>query len=122
MELEMTKYLVSVSAALLTAGLLAAPAAAQTKSTPPATKMSQAQCTSLWNKLDAAKSGSVSETASASYVTDFKSVDTNSDGKLSQAEFTAGCGKGLVHDTASTGAGSGASGSGASGSGTAPKK
>ena len=38
--------------------------------------------------------------------------DTNSDGKLTQAEFQAGCDKGLVQGTASTGSGAGTNGSG----------
>jgi EF hand domain-containing protein len=103
----MTKSATSV-AALLFASLLASPSMAQT--TPPpsgAIKLSAAQCSALWNKLDASKSGSVTQAAASSYVADFKAVDTNNDGKLSQAEFTAGCNKGLVHDTASSGAGSG---------------
>ena len=101
-------------AALLLASLLASPSMAQTTSAPKtpapsgAIKLSAAQCTALWNKLDASKSGSVTQAAASSYVADFKSVDTNNDGKLSQAEFTAGCNKGLVHDTASSGAATGA--------------
>jgi hypothetical protein len=50
----------------------------------------------------------VSEAQAKSYVTDFKSVDANSDGKLSQAEFQSGCDKGQVHGSATTGPGSGA--------------
>jgi hypothetical protein len=81
-----------------------------------ATKMTQAECQSLWNRLDSAKSGSVTEAQAQAYVTDFKAVDANSDGKLSQAEFNAGCNKGQVHGTATTGPGSGTNGA------TAPKK
>jgi hypothetical protein len=82
---------------------------------PGATKMTQAECQSLWNRLDSAKSGSVTQAQAQANVTDFKAVDANSDGKLSQAEFNAGCNKGQVHGTATTGPGSGTSG-------TAPKK
>jgi hypothetical protein len=80
-------------------------------------KMTQAECQSLWNRADAGKSGSVSEAQAKAYVTDFKAVDANSDGKLSQTEFQAGCDKGQVHSSATTGPGSGTGGPA-----TAPKK
>ena len=109
----MTKLLTSVSAAVLCGMFVAVPAMAQTSPAPGGSmKLTQAQCTSVWNKLDAAKSGSVTMAAAQPHVTDFKAVDTNNDGKLSQTEFTAGCDRGLIHETASTGPGSG----------TAPKK
>jgi hypothetical protein len=70
--------------------------------------MSRADCTAAWTKLDASKTGSVSQSQAQGVVTDFKAADTNNDGKLSQAEFVAACEKGLV--TASTGTGSGGRG------------
>jgi hypothetical protein len=76
-----------------------------------ATKMSQAECQSLWNKLDAGKSGSVTSAQAQPHVTDFKTVDTNNDGKLSQTEFQAGCDKGQIKGSATTGPGTGAPGS-----------
>jgi hypothetical protein len=95
-------------------GLLGGAAFAQTKSpstsaspTTGATKMSQAECAALWNRVDSGKSGNLSETQLKPYVTNFKALDTNSDNKVSQSEFQAGCEKGLVHSSASTGAGSG---------------
>ena len=67
-------------------------------------KMTQVQCDAVWMKADSTKTGSVSPAQSQSYVTDFKGADTNSDGKLTKAEFTAACDKGLVHEaSASTG-------------------
>jgi hypothetical protein len=77
---------------------LAMPALAQTTAPGPA-KMSQAECTAAWTKLDAAKSGNVSQAQAQGTVTDFKAADTNGDGKLTQAEFTAACNKGLVTAT-----------------------
>lgn len=70
-------------------------------------KISSAECQALWGRLDNAKSGNVSEAQSKPFVTSFRAVDANSDGKLTQAEFESGCTKGLVSATASSGAGSG---------------
>jgi hypothetical protein len=50
-------------------------------------------------------------------VSDFKAADTNGDGKLTQAEFTAACNKGLV-----TAAGSTTGSRGMTGSDTQPPK
>jgi hypothetical protein len=99
---------------------LAMPALAQTSMPKSgALKMSQAECTAAWTKLDASKSGSISQVQAQGVVTDFKAADMNNDGKLTQAEFIAACNKGLV--TASTSSGSG--GRGMTGSEpTTPKK
>ena len=84
----------SILAAAIVA--LAVPAVAQTTPGSGAAKMSAAECTAAWNKLDAAKAGSVAQAQAQDTVTDFKAADANSDGKLTQAEFTAACNKGLV--------------------------
>jgi len=71
--------------------VLAGPAWSQT--------MSQAEvaaCNTSWTKLEGNKTGSISQTQAKSAVKDFNSVDTNKDGKLTQAEFTEACRKGLV--------------------------
>jgi hypothetical protein len=81
---------------------LAVPALAQTTPGSGAAKMSSAECSAAWTKLDAAKAGSVSQAQAQGTVTDFKAADANSDGKLTQAEFTAACGKGLVTAAGST--------------------
>lgn len=72
-----------------------------------AAKMTSAECQSLWGTLDSSKAGNVTEAQAKPYVTSFQAVDTNGDGKLTQAEFEAGCSSGLVSSTASSGAGSG---------------
>ena len=76
--------------------------------------MTAADCQTLWDRLDATKAGSVTETQAKPYVASFASVDADKDGKLSLSEFKAGCDNGTVRATASTGAGSGAT--------TAPKR
>jgi hypothetical protein len=51
-------------------------------------------------------------------VTDFTSVDTDKDGKITNAEFMKGCSSGHVRRTSSaSGTGSSGSGTGSSGSG-----
>ena len=92
--------ILSFAAALAVAGT----AFAQT--TPPAgtgTKMSAADCTSLWSRLDASKSGSLTESQVKDAVPNFKSADTNNDGKLSQSEFSTACTKGDVISRGLTG-------------------
>lgn len=74
-------------------------------------KLSKAECSNIWGRADAGASGSISSAQAQSYVSDFNKVDANADGKLTSAEFLAGCQKGRVHDSASSGAGEGASGS-----------
>jgi uncharacterized membrane protein YgcG len=81
-------------------------------------KMTQAECESMWNRADSARSGSLSQTQAQSHVTNFSTVDTDSDGKLSRAEFLAGCDKGLVQSSASTGGGTGSGGSSGMSGGT----
>jgi len=102
-------------------GLLSGAAVAQTqpKSTSPggATKMSQAECAALWNRVDSGKAGNLTENQVKAYVKDFNALDTNGDKKISQSEFQAGCDKGLVQSTAATGAGTGSMAPGGS---TAP--
>ena len=83
------------TAALVAGFLLGAPAQAA--------KMSTAECQSLWSKLDTAKSGSVTEAQAKSSVTNFKAVDANKDGKLSETEFKSGCDAGHVQSMAITG-------------------
>lgn len=101
------KLATSVAIAAL---LMAGSAFAQTATAPKSgtTKISQSDCTAAWNRLDIAKSGSVSQAQAQGVVTDFKAADTNNDGKLTQSEFMAACDKGLV--TAASGAASGGRG------------
>lgn len=116
----MLKTFTAGSAAVVLTLLLGGAVQAQTTTAPKpgtsAMKMTQAECQSLWNRVDASKGGSITQTQAQPYVTDFKALDTNNDGKLSQAEFQSGCDKGEVHSSATTGSGSG------TGTSTTPKK
>jgi len=114
----------AVAFGLLSGAALAQTQAPSTPGTAGATKMSQAECAALWNRVDSGKSGNVSETQLKPYITNFKAIDTNGDNKVSQSEFQSGCDKGLVHSSASTGAGSGtmAPGSKTPPATTTPKK
>jgi hypothetical protein len=110
----MTKFEVATSlAALIVAstGIALAQQAPPTGAAPaPAIKMAAGECQAIWNKADSGKAGSLTSSQAQPYVKEFKAVDSNGDGKLSSAEFLAGCQKGLAHDSASSGASSGTSG------------
>lgn len=118
----MTKTIIAAS---LAAALLSSVAVAQTSTSPSggaATKMSSTDCQALWTRINTNSTGGnaaggMTPTQAQAYVQDFKSVDTNSDGRLVMAEFMTACQGGMVRDSATTGSGSGASGtSGSSGS------
>ncbi len=96
------------SAAVL--GMLAGPLMAQTttpSATPGAIKMSQADCEAAWMKLDSGRTGSVAKAQAEASVSDFMKADSNSDGKLSSAEFMQACDTGMVKGSATTGTGTG---------------
>src|SRR5262245_60713200 len=74
------------------------------------TKLSSAQCSSLWDKVNVTGAATIDAAQAKGYVTNFKAADPDSDGTLSKAEFQAACAKGLVQDSSSSGAASGATG------------
>jgi hypothetical protein len=87
-----------------------APVATQEAPAAAGAQLSQADCLAVWSKADAAGKGSLDATQAQAYVTDFTAADENGDGALSQIEFQNGCSKGLVADSAMSGAGAGAEG------------
>jgi len=92
---------------LVSAAALAVAGTAFAQTTPSgSTKMSQAECTSLWSSLDSSKAGSLSESQSKNAVSNFTSADTDKDGKLSQTEFMTACNQGGVTSRGMTGSGS----------------
>lgn len=61
----------------------------------PAAVLDDAKCETVWSQTD--REGDVlSEDKAAPFVVNFKMVDTDGDGKISQAEFKDGCKAGLV--------------------------
>ena len=116
--MKIVASLAATAALAIAMPALAQTTAPQTTTPKSAAKMSQADCSAAWTKLDASKSGSVSQSQAQGVVSDFKAADTNNDGKLTQAEFTAACDKGLVTASAATGSG----GRGMTGSEPTPPK
>jgi Ca2+-binding EF-hand superfamily protein len=55
-----------------------------------------AACNAAWSSVEGNQTGSVIQAQAQSVVKNFTSVDANKDGKLSKAEFTEACRKGLV--------------------------
>lgn len=100
--------------------LVACSTAAIAQTTPPAASppaaspnmvLSSSECTKVWQQANPSGAAKLEQTKAASYVSDFKSADTNSDSSLDQNEWMAACNKGLIKSSASSGASSGSSGS-----------
>lgn len=106
--------------ATFTAAILTATSAVA-QNTPPADaaapsasmKLSQSECTSLWQKANTANATGVTEAQAKAYVTDFKAVNADGDTTIDQNEWMAACNKGLVKSSSNTGASTGTSGSSA---------
>ena len=65
----------------------------------------------LWDKINASGAATIGASQAQGYVTNFKAADMDSDGTLTKTEFQAACAKGLVQDSASSGAAAGTEGS-----------
>jgi hypothetical protein len=77
--------------------LLATPAFAQ------AEKVRDQDCQTIWRSALGNSNSDLDQAAAQKHVTNFKSVDTNSDGKISATEWSAGCMSGYVKTTSSAG-------------------
>jgi len=64
----------------------------------PGKVLSEQECSSLWST--AAGRTDLSPEQAKPYVTNFEQVDTNSDNKISNEEFRAGCKMGFVQQAA----------------------
>ena len=94
--------------------IMASPAFAQSNSPSGATKLSQSECTNLWQQANKSGAAGLTQFQAAAYVSDFKAANPDGDTTIDQNEWLAACNKGLVHSSSSTGTSSGASGSDAS--------
>jgi sporulation protein YlmC with PRC-barrel domain len=65
--------------------------------------LDDSKCASVWS-LTERDGDTLSEGKAAPFVVNFKLVDANADGKISEAEFKDGCKKGLVQETTAEGA------------------
>ena len=87
--------------ALVLAATLAASTALAGETPPPdepaqgGTALSLDDCRKIWNL--AAGRSDLGPDGAKPYVDDFAQVDTNGDGKITNAEFRAGCENGFVH-------------------------
>lgn len=93
---------------ILLVGLMCAGAsvAAYAQAEPGTTKLSQAECASLWNQASPT-GGPITESQAAAFVTNFKAANPDGDKTLEKAEFSKACDAGLVKSGASSGASSG---------------
>jgi sporulation protein YlmC with PRC-barrel domain len=101
--------IVASSLFLITAGpALAGPGAGEPKepadptSGRPGAVLDDAKCANVWS-LTEREGDTLSEAKAAPFVVNFKLVDTNADGKISEAEFKDGCKKGWVQEAAAEG-------------------
>lgn len=85
MSLRKFAVFLAVSSHLMTVGAIA-----QTTTSP-------SDCADLWKQADKSSSGSLTQQQAFPFVSDFASVDTDKDKKISNAEFMKGCSSGHVH-------------------------
>jgi hypothetical protein len=67
----------------------------------PAQVLDDAKCEEVWSQTDR-EGDTLSMGKAAPFVVNFALVDADNDGKLTAAEFTEGCKKGLVQEGASS--------------------
>jgi hypothetical protein len=68
----------------------------------PAAVLDDAKCGSVWS-MTQREGDTLSEGQAAPFIVNFKLVDADSDGKISEAEFKDGCKKGLVQEASAEG-------------------
>lgn len=80
---------------------------------PAGVKLSQSECTSLWQKANPSGAEGVTASQAAPYVSaaNFKAANPDGDTTLEQDEWMAACNNGLIKSSSATGSSSGASGS-----------
>jgi hypothetical protein len=68
----------------------------------PAAILDESKCASVWS-MTQRDGDTLSEGHAAPFVVNFKMVDADSDGKITEAEFKEGCKKGLVQEASAEG-------------------
>jgi hypothetical protein len=68
----------------------------------PSAVLDDAQCSDVWS-LTQRQGDTLTEGEAAPFIVNFKLVDANADGKISEAEFKDGCKKGLVQQASAGG-------------------
>lgn len=94
------KTLFAISTLAFAASLNAASAEQANTNATGGAKATAAECQMLWDKADSGKTGKITETVAADYVTDPKMVNKDGDTTLEKAEFTSACEKGLIKHSA----------------------
>lgn len=105
----MKPVLLATSVLLMSAGFaLAGPGAgnptapADPSSGRPTAILDDAACSNVWS-LTQRQGDTLSEGEAAPFIVNFKLVDANADGKISEAEFKDGCKNGLVQQASADG-------------------
>jgi hypothetical protein len=68
----------------------------------PGAVLDDAKCTSVWSMTER-DGDTLSEGKAAPFIVNFKMVDADNDGKITEAEFKEGCKKGLVQEASAEG-------------------
>lgn len=84
-------------------------------------KMSQSECTNLWQQAKGSSAG-LTATQAAPFIADFKAANPDGDATIDQNEWLAACNKGLVKSASSSGASTGTSGSSTTAPAPAPAR
>jgi hypothetical protein len=85
-------------------------------------RLSQSECTTLWQQANPSNAKGLTESQSAPYIANFKAVNRDGDTTIDVNEWNAACKKGLVKSTSSSGASSGDTGAAPNAAEHAPNK
>jgi hypothetical protein len=85
-------------------------AGAATNSPDSAMRLSQSECTNLWQQANPTNAKGLTESQSAPYVTDFKAANPDGDTTIDANEWMTACNNGLVKSSSGSGASPGESG------------
>jgi hypothetical protein len=81
-----------------------------TKSTNSPVRLSDSECTKLWQEANPGGANGLTEAQSARYISNFNAANPDGDTTIDATEWNTACQNGLVRSTSSSGASSGESG------------